>query len=116
LITGGTSGLGFECASHLAQDHAWHVLITGRSAQSAQSAALEITQHTGNVHVEGRALDLARLADVRRFAGAVRQRDDLPPLRALVCNAGVQIVSGLSFTPDGSKRPSPSITWAIFCW
>ena len=45
-------------------------------------------------------LDLASLESVRGFARdyAVERR---PPLRALICNAATQIVSGRTFTKDG---------------
>ena len=45
-------------------------------------------------------LDLASLESVRQFASALAERD-LPPLRGLVCNAGLQVVSGSTFTEDG---------------
>jgi NAD(P)-dependent dehydrogenase (short-subunit alcohol dehydrogenase family) len=45
-------------------------------------------------------LDLASLASVRRFVGDFGRRE-LPPLRAIVCNAGIQIVSAPTHTEDG---------------
>jgi len=45
-------------------------------------------------------LDLGSLQSVRNFAEEfIAQR--LPPLRALVCNAGIQVISGMTFTEDG---------------
>jgi NAD(P)-dependent dehydrogenase (short-subunit alcohol dehydrogenase family) len=45
-------------------------------------------------------LDLASLASIRAFTDALAERAD-PPLKAIVCNAGIQVVSGLSHTEDG---------------
>ena len=45
------------------------------------------------------ALNLASLVSIRRFAAEVSTRG-MPPLRALVCNAGVQNVSGTKRTED----------------
>jgi NAD(P)-dependent dehydrogenase (short-subunit alcohol dehydrogenase family) len=45
------------------------------------------------------ALDLGSLAGVRHFAKEIEARD--LPLRALVCNAGLQMKDGPKLTPDG---------------
>jgi NAD(P)-dependent dehydrogenase (short-subunit alcohol dehydrogenase family) len=50
--------------------------------------------------IETMSLDLASLQSVRECASALAP-GDRPPLRAIVCNAGIQVVSGLTFTADG---------------
>ena len=45
-------------------------------------------------------LDLSSLKDIHRFVHIFSNRD-LPPLRALVNNAGVQVVTGTTYTSDG---------------
>lgn len=45
-------------------------------------------------------MDLASVRSVRSFVETVRTTP-LPPIRALVCNAGLQVVSGIAFTDDG---------------
>ena len=45
-------------------------------------------------------LDLASLQSVRHFVRQLAQLN-IPPLKGLVCNAGVQIISGITFTVDG---------------
>ena len=45
-------------------------------------------------------MDLASLTSVRAFVENVRAAG-LPPLHAIVCNAGVQVVSGTEWTEDG---------------
>lgn len=86
LITGGSSGLGQRTAAELAADPDWHVVITGRDAQRTHAAATAIG-------AEAQLLDLGALDDVRSFAEGFRA-GERPPLRALICNAGVQNVSG----------------------
>ncbi|MGV7428833.1 alanine-phosphoribitol ligase, partial [Mycobacterium kansasii] len=52
-------------------------------------------------------LDLASLRSVRQFADSVRQLD-IPPLKALVCNAGLQLVGGSHTTAEGYE-----LTWGV---
>ena len=99
VITGGNTGLGYACARAIATQPAWHVLIASRN-QNAWAAARQISAETGNPHVSVLPLDLASLAAIRAFAVQLAA-SDLPPLRAIVCNAGIQIVIGTSYTSDG---------------
>jgi NAD(P)-dependent dehydrogenase (short-subunit alcohol dehydrogenase family) len=92
LITGGTSGLGHECARTLAEDPRWTVVVTGRDADRARAIAAPIGARAAS-------LDLGSLASVAHFAAALRD-EGLPPLRALVCNAGLQFTRR-SYTEDG---------------
>jgi NAD(P)-dependent dehydrogenase (short-subunit alcohol dehydrogenase family) len=45
-------------------------------------------------------MDLASLASINKFVERV-QKSNLPPLAALACNAGLQVVSGTKYTLDG---------------
>ncbi|HSP99727.1 MAG TPA: SDR family NAD(P)-dependent oxidoreductase [Candidatus Dormibacteraeota bacterium] len=94
LITGGNSGLGLECARALLQQQpAWHVIIASRGRERSEVAVDDLRASGGPGTVEARALDLGSLADVRRFADGLLadlRGAALPPLRALVCNAGLQ--------------------------
>jgi light-dependent protochlorophyllide reductase len=100
IVTGGNSGLGFETARAILQaGNAWHVIIAGRSRERCEAAARRLAQESGNQNVEAMALNLASLVSIRRFAAEVSTRG-MPPLRALVCNAGVQNVSGTKRTED----------------
>ncbi len=105
VVTGGNAGLGYECARAIAASgQRWRVVLAVRSMEKGERAAVRIAEETANPEVEAMALDLASLASVRSFAGTLARRDDLPPLRALVCNAGVQVVSGTSYTDDGFEE------------
>ncbi|MEV0343146.1 SDR family NAD(P)-dependent oxidoreductase [Nocardia sp. NPDC050713] len=92
VITGGTSGLGRECARALAADPHWTVVVTGRDPARAAREAAELG-------ARGMALDLGSLASVREFADELRAAE-LPPLRGLVCNAGLQFTRR-TYTADG---------------
>jgi NAD(P)-dependent dehydrogenase (short-subunit alcohol dehydrogenase family) len=93
IITGGNAGLGFEAARVLGRE-GWHVVIACRDAGRGEAAASQLRAEGASVEV--RLLDLASLASVRRFAASWEG-----PIGALICNAGIQVVSGLSFTEDG---------------
>lgn len=97
IVTGGTGGLGYQTARRLAADRS--VVLTGRNGRRTAEAAARLTTETGG-HVIAETLDLASLTAVRRFAEDLPHRG-LPPLDTIVCNAGVQIVHGVSRTEDG---------------
>ena len=91
LVTGGNSGIGFECARQLARA-GWHVLIASRNRDASSDAARRITQESGNDTVSAMSLDLGSLESVRRFAHEIEAAN--VPLEALVCNAGLQVIGG----------------------
>ena len=102
IVTGANTGLGFECARALAETHDWHVVVACRSAEKGREAVKRLLAQTrrSENEIEAMTLDLASLASVRDIARdfAAERR---PPLRALVCNAATQIVTGRTFTKDG---------------
>ena len=99
VVTGGNAGLGYECARAVsASDPTWQIVLACRDVGKGESAALAIAKTTGSPNVEAMALDLASLASVRSFRRELASREDLPPLKALVCNAGLQVVSGSTRT------------------
>ena len=101
IVTGGNSGLGYSCARTIAATHPnWHVVIASRNQQQATQAVNTLQHETGNQHIERIPLDLASLASVRSFTQDFTARE-LPPLHAVICNAGIQVVSGITYTQDG---------------
>ena len=101
VITGGNGGLGYEAARTIAAASSdWHVVIASRDLERSTEAAGRLAASSGNPNVQALTLDLGSLASVRRFAGDLAELS-LPPLRALVGNAGLQIVSGMTHTVDG---------------
>jgi light-dependent protochlorophyllide reductase len=101
IVTGGNGGLGYQCARAIAAaSPQWQVIIASRDHLKSQDAARSIIADTGNSHVEAIELNLGSLDSVRRFAADFAARG-LPPIGAVVCNAGVQTVRELAYTDDG---------------
>lgn len=98
IITGATSGLGLECARALLRsDPSWHLMLPVRDIGRGADAVAQLGEpHRCTVM----PMDLASLTSVRAFTERVRDTN-LPPLHAIVCNAGVQVVSGTEWTQDG---------------
>ena len=94
VVTGGNAGLGLECARALLADDDRRVVLACRDPGRGAEAARALGERASTM-----SLDLASLASVRAFAHAARR--ELPPLRGLVCNAGVQVVNGVQRTQDG---------------
>ncbi|ADG75735.1 short-chain dehydrogenase/reductase SDR [Cellulomonas flavigena DSM 20109] len=97
LVTGATGGLGAATARALARRGHPLVLVV-RDVARGEALAGELRTTWGAL-VDVRGADLADLASVRALAGAL-VRDDVP-LRAVVCNAGVQVLDGVRRSPDG---------------
>lgn len=97
LVTGGNSGIGFECARQLARA-GWRVIIASRNRELSAEAVRRITAESGADAIASMELDLASPASIRALAGGIAC--DLP-LRAVVMNAGVQVTKGPRLTPDG---------------
>jgi NAD(P)-dependent dehydrogenase (short-subunit alcohol dehydrogenase family) len=98
LLTGGNSGIGFECAREIARRGA-RVLIASRNREASEQAVRRIDRESGDGLASALTLDLGSLSSVRAFAKEIEARD--VPLRALVCNAGLQMNSGPKLTPEG---------------
>lgn len=97
LITGGNTGIGRATAVGLAKLGA-AVTITSRDVRKGEAAAAEIRRESGSEAVDMLRLDLASLADVRRFAGEYLAEH--PRLDVLINNAGLML-SDRSETVDG---------------
>ena len=103
IITGGNSGLGYQCAKNIAMNSpCYHIILACRNAQRANVAAETLKGETGNPNISTMELDLASLPSIRMFYEAFSQAD-LPPLYAVVCNAGISAggVPGMPYTKAG---------------
>ncbi|WP_378738437.1 SDR family NAD(P)-dependent oxidoreductase [Nocardia brasiliensis] len=92
VVTGGTSGIGRACASELVEVFRGEVIITGTDERRTAAAARDI-------RAEPAVLDLRSFESIREFAQQLRSR----PIRALVCNAGVQL-NHRRYTADGIEE------------
>jgi NAD(P)-dependent dehydrogenase (short-subunit alcohol dehydrogenase family) len=101
LVTGGNSGIGFECARQLARE-GWHVLVASRNREASVESVRRINAESGNGAASEMGLDLGSIASVRQLADAIEAQD--VPLRALVCNAGLQMHNGPQLSPDGYEQ------------
>lgn len=98
VITGANAGLGLQCVQALLKtDPAWHVVLGVRDAARGSAAVRHMSEPDRCTVIE---LNLAALETVREFSRRVAAAG-LPPLHAIVCNAGVQVVSGVQHTLDG---------------
>lgn len=101
IVTGATGGLGRQAAASIAAAGArWHVVLAARDVQRAERVSVEIAAETGNPNVRAGELDLGSLRSVRSFA-AEHLAGPQAPTGAIVCNAGIQILAGQTFTEDG---------------
>ena len=103
LITGATTGIGYETAARLAEEGATLVLA-GRSQERMQAAARRIVARAKRAgveqpQVETASLDLASLASVRAFAAAFTRSH--AQLDVLLLNAGVSSLPQRTLTEDG---------------
>lgn len=96
IVTGGASGLGLETALELAR-RGDHVIVADRNVDGGRLVVQRIVGDGGRA--EFRALDLADLAGVRRFAED-ELREGLP-LAVLVNNAGLLPPMDRTTTRDG---------------
>jgi len=98
LITGGTSGMGYEDAQALAAAGA-QVVIAARNPQRGQEAIDRIKQRTPDAQVRFEAVDLADLSSVRALAR--RLGTTLPRLDGLINNAAIMAPPERSTSADG---------------
>jgi len=97
LVTGATSGIGFETAARLAELGA-DVILVARDEARGNKAREEIQQRVPGARLDTMTADLSSLAQVRRLAEDVKQRCER--LDVLVNNAGV-ISTRRQVTVDG---------------
>jgi len=85
LVTGASSGLGWELSKQLAIQHGANVIPVARRADRLEQLKREI-EASASVRVEPIAADLSKLEDVDRV---FREATEKGPLYAAILNAGV---------------------------
>ncbi|MCI3953339.1 MAG: short-chain dehydrogenase [Burkholderiales bacterium] len=98
LVTGGTSGMGFEDAKALAAAGA-QVVIAARNPQRGAEAIETIKRQVPGAKVQFEAVDLANLASVRELAERLEAR--LPRLDVLINNAAIMAPPQRGTSTDG---------------
>jgi NAD(P)-dependent dehydrogenase (short-subunit alcohol dehydrogenase family) len=98
LVTGASSGLGFEAAAQLADQGFDSVVITARNEAKATKARAELTDRTGRDLFETVAVDLSRPASTRAAAEELIGRGR--PFDAVLLNAGA-VMAERVLTPEG---------------
>ena len=99
VITGTTSGTGFEAAKILLSKGA-KVVMLNRNPKKSEDTIAALKQALGNkIDVSHIRMDLAELASVRKAAEEVLKT--VPQIDALMCNAAIAQVPKQTFTVDG---------------
>ncbi|MCP4303413.1 MAG: SDR family NAD(P)-dependent oxidoreductase [bacterium] len=99
LVTGTTSGLGFETAAQLANRNYSRIIITGRNEPRIADAASRLTSRTGRAVFETLVLDLDDMASVDTAATELASRGG--SIDTLILNAGIAPPPSVIMTPGG---------------
>ena len=88
LITGATSGLGFETTKKIAKNSKkFHLIIPCRDLNKGEMIKKQIIDYSGNSNIDLFEMDLSSLKSIRPFVEKVKNLNK--PIYALVCNAGI---------------------------
>jgi NAD(P)-dependent dehydrogenase (short-subunit alcohol dehydrogenase family) len=99
LITGTTSGTGFEAAKILLSKGAKVVMLNRNTNKAADTIAILKQELGNNIDVSNIRMDLAELASVKKAAAEVL--DTIPQIDALILNAAIAQVPTQVMTVDG---------------
>ena len=99
VVTGTTSGTGFEAARILLSKGA-KVVMLNRNPKKAEDTINTLKQELGNsIDVSNIKMDLAAQESVKKAAAEVLKT--IPKIDALICNAAIAQVPKQTFTVDG---------------
>lgn len=99
VVTGTTSGTGFEAAKILLSKGA-KVVILNRNPQKAEDTIATLKQELGkDIDVNNIQMDLSKQASVKKAAEEVLKT--VPQIDALICNAAIAQVPKQTLTIDG---------------
>ncbi|MDV7140382.1 SDR family oxidoreductase [Maribacter sp. TH_r10] len=99
VITGTTSGTGFEAAKILLSKGA-KVVMLNRNQKKSEDTIAVLKQELGNaIDVTSIQMDLAEQASIKKAAGEVLET--VSKIDALICNAAIAQVPKQTFTVDG---------------
>lgn len=99
VITGTTSGTGFEAAKILLSKGATVVMLNRNPKKSTDTIAALKQQLGNNINVSSVVMDLAKQVSVKKAAEEVLKT--VPQIDALICNAAIAQVPKQTLTVDG---------------
>lgn len=97
VLTGATSGVGLEAARSLARDPATRLIVGARTPGRADALRAAVPANQLTIL----PLDTSSLASVQGFCDAVAAHAGPARLRAIACNAGLQIMGPPRRSADG---------------
>ncbi|KAL4749564.1 hypothetical protein BDW72DRAFT_204639 [Aspergillus terricola var. indicus] len=102
LITGGTTGLGYQVAINLARQFPnYHIVLASRT--NTNNASDKINHLLRQRNVSFMHLDLSTVSQVRDFISHWSEKNH-PPIQYLLLNAGIQLIGPIEYTKDGYER------------
>lgn len=107
VLTGANGALGVSIVSNIISTPglaAYHGFYTARDADAATALHSAFKGAPASHSREVRSLELSRLADVRKVAAAINARvaaGEIPPIRALILNAGYIEYNTQQWAGDG---------------
>ena len=102
IVTGATSGIGFQSALRLAKLGYGRVIVTGRSLKKAQDAADKLKQRHKRGSFEAIALDLNDKASINKAVQSLTER--ARTLAFIVLNAGIVGADETQRTAEGVEQ------------
>ena len=101
IITGASSGLGFETAKKIAKNFKnYRIILACRNLQKANAKKEEIEKETQNKNLVVMEIDTSSLASVKNFVTNYKN-SSFGKIYSLVCNAGIAGTSKGQRTKDG---------------
>lgn len=104
IITGATSGIGFECALQMAKiAKNEQIIIPARNIKAGKEVIEKIKTKTGHKNLKCLELDLASLESIRKFSESFAKEKN-NSISILINNAGVQNIGETQYTEDGFEQ------------
>ncbi|RBR17544.1 hypothetical protein FVER53590_12061 [Fusarium verticillioides] len=109
IVTGANGSLALAYISHLSKNHpSYTILATVRNASPSDPNTAQLSSIlSSNPKSSIEALDLSILSNVRNFSENTAKRvasGEIPPIKAIICNAFTMSLTEQVYTPDGFER------------
>ena len=100
IITGATSGIGYECALQMAKMATKEqIILPARNMQKGNEIVNLIKKKTGHKNIKCLELDLASLKSIRQFS-EIFNKEKYNTISVLINNAGLQNIGKTEYTKD----------------